>query len=105
LRTRSAPRPPRPSSPTRRSSDLLGAVGSGLAGKAQLDQLLVAEERAARAACGELAPGEAALRREDHALGKPACARVRANRVGGLDRKSTRLNSSHPITSYAVFCL
>src|SRR5690606_41127907 len=25
--------------------------------------------------------------------------------VGGLDRKSTRLNSSHVKTSYAVFCL
>src|SRR5258708_27026850 len=24
---------------------------------------------------------------------------------GGLDRKSTRLNSSHQIISYAVFCL
>src|SRR5258708_11065424 len=25
--------------------------------------------------------------------------------VGGIDRKSTRLNSSHQIISYAVFCL
>src|SRR5580704_12161940 len=25
--------------------------------------------------------------------------------VGALDRKSTRLNSSHPSISYAVFCL
>src|SRR5690625_5611820 len=25
--------------------------------------------------------------------------------VGGLDRKSTRLNSSHVASSYAVFCL
>src|SRR5690348_18189476 len=25
--------------------------------------------------------------------------------VGGEDRKSTRLNSSHPSISYAVFCL
>src|SRR5690348_18160700 len=24
---------------------------------------------------------------------------------GSIDRKSTRLNSSHPSTSYAVFCL
>src|SRR5258708_24749751 len=28
-----------------------------------------------------------------------------AVRHGGLDRKSTRLNSSHQIISYAVFCL
>src|SRR5438034_5813191 len=26
-------------------------------------------------------------------------------RARGLDRKSTRLNSSHTVTSYAVFCL
>src|SRR5260221_11245590 len=25
--------------------------------------------------------------------------------IGGLDRKSTRLNSSHTVISYAVFCL
>src|SRR5207244_9269104 len=29
----------------------------------------------------------------------------RAEDVGGEDRKSTRLNSSHQIISYAVFCL
>src|SRR5438876_2534431 len=28
-----------------------------------------------------------------------------AARAGGGDRKSTRLNSSHPSISYAVFCL
>src|SRR5438132_5983388 len=27
------------------------------------------------------------------------------NRASGLDRKSTRLNSSHTVISYAVFCL
>src|SRR5574344_2333152 len=27
------------------------------------------------------------------------------NHQTGVDRKSTRLNSSHPIISYAVFCL
>src|SRR5688572_32698828 len=27
------------------------------------------------------------------------------HRLGGLDRKSTRLNSSHSQISYAVFCL
>src|SRR5256885_3706781 len=30
---------------------------------------------------------------------------VHAHRVAGLDRKSTRLNSSHLVISYAVFCL
>src|SRR5256885_2921497 len=30
---------------------------------------------------------------------------VRARRFGDVDRKSTRLNSSHLVISYAVFCL
>src|SRR6266581_6698894 len=34
---------------------------------------------------------------------RPPCPRPRP--VGGRDRKSTRLNSSHPSISYAVFCL
>src|SRR5260221_10377553 len=29
----------------------------------------------------------------------------RDDRVGQIDRKSTRLNSSHTVISYAVFCL
>src|SRR2546426_8990649 len=43
-----------------------------------------------------------------HRLGLPAAAPVvscyEAGREG-LDRKSTRLNSSHLVISYAVFCL
>src|SRR5438552_14536020 len=36
----------------------------------------------------------------------PAHARIQHQGLGGgLDRKSTRLNSSHQIISYAVFCL
>src|SRR5690348_18186192 len=31
--------------------------------------------------------------------------RARRPRQGAVDRKSTRLNSSHPSISYAVFCL
>src|SRR2546426_3047268 len=31
--------------------------------------------------------------------------RMRGGVVAGLDRKSTRLNSSHLVISYAVFCL
>src|SRR2546421_2656728 len=42
---------------------------------------------------GEGVPGRAAQRRS------------RRRRVDGLDRKSTRLNSSHDQISYAVFCL
>src|SRR5256885_7796219 len=32
-------------------------------------------------------------------------ARNGADQIGALDRKSTRLNSSHLVISYAVFCL
>src|SRR5690606_40746783 len=32
-------------------------------------------------------------------------AQIQANRANTLDRKSTRLNSSHVKISYAVFCL
>src|SRR3989442_3198632 len=34
-----------------------------------------------------------------------ACTPAVAQRTGSTDRKSTRLNSSHVRTSYAVFCL
>src|SRR2546426_7132691 len=37
--------------------------------------------------------------------GTPAAAPARASRPRGTDRKSTRLNSSHLVISYAVFCL
>src|SRR5206468_10710456 len=33
------------------------------------------------------------------------CQRLLETAVGGADRKSTRLNSSHDQISYAVFCL
>src|SRR5258708_23562138 len=37
--------------------------------------------------------------------GRPLAQRPAAGRAGRLDRKSTRLNSSHQIISYAVFFL
>src|SRR5437588_12856712 len=52
--------------------------------------------------------------RERVARGKSACRghrgggalpRLRGARGPGADRKSTRLNSSHTVISYAVFCL
>src|SRR5258708_24603611 len=47
---------------------------------------------------------------EKCAAGRPIRVRKDSGRtcvpiVTGLDRKSTRLNSSHQIISYAVFCL
>src|SRR5690348_18347017 len=51
--------------------------------------------------------GGAGLRAQPR--GRPAGARRRgrvgARQPGGRDRKSTRLHSSHPSISYAVFCL
>src|SRR5687768_17912806 len=43
----------------------------------------------------------------DHAVRRPAHLRaaLRLQLVRRLDRKSTRLNSSHGYISYAVFCL
>src|SRR5258708_19909438 len=45
---------------------------------------------------------------ERRAAGKPLSGQVRIvvqRRDTDIDRKSTRLNSSHQIISYAVFCL
>src|SRR5258708_21466029 len=40
-----------------------------------------------------------------HVFELPALQLSAIGKVGVLDRKSTRLNSSHQIISYAVFCL
>src|SRR5256885_5271109 len=42
---------------------------------------------------------------DDDRLGSELDAESRAHAVLDLDRKSTRLNSSHLVISYAVFCL
>src|SRR5260221_1398252 len=44
-------------------------------------------------------------RRIGHHRGRAPAARSEDSRGGGTDRKSTRLNSSHTMISYAVFCL
>src|SRR2546422_6972868 len=53
--------------------------------------------------------GEAPRHRGAHRLGDAEvgdhCLAVVQHDVLGLDRKSTRLNSSHGYISYAVFCL
>src|SRR3712207_8076200 len=61
----------------------------------------VAEARAAEAAGADVIVAQGM-----EAGGHRGCfeaSRAEAG-VGGLDRKSTRLNSSHPNISYAVFC-
>src|SRR5688500_7431344 len=44
-------------------------------------------------------------RAHDTTLGRAVAVKVLAADVVGEDRKSTRLNSSHLVISYAVFCL
>src|SRR5207244_11007539 len=43
--------------------------------------------------------------REHHNRSRLFCQSLGIRPIGDLDRKSTRLNSSHQIISYAVFCL
>src|SRR5690606_40703058 len=91
------------SSPTRRSSDL--AVPN--------DALLDAGPGARRA--GVLRVREGRVQRVEVRLGLRGLAMTevlegleegdRVLAAGALDRKSTRLNSSHVKISYAVFCL
>src|SRR5947207_708259 len=51
----------------------------------------------------EMPPGAALMVRDGLRLFTPAASLVRVPE--SLDRKSTRLNSSHTVISYAVFCL
>src|SRR5690348_17751920 len=71
-------------------------------------ELLEAPERVeevGRAAAHEVGAARAAD--EQHVAGEEVTVDDESERVGCVtgDRKSTRLNSSHPSTSYAVFCL
>src|SRR5690606_42012041 len=90
-----------PSFPTRRSSDLAHgaqhtALGAGSGGDAEAAMQPFGSEYG----CG-FRHGRAPARRRG--CSEPP-ARWRVFR-SGLDRKSTRLNSSHVKISYAVFCL
>src|SRR5690606_39881162 len=92
-----------PSFPTRRSSDLIRGIGDGatrgerrearaLAPAHQPVDGIVMDERALASAAG----GEALREHAQHLVELLAWQ---------IDRKSTRLNSSHVKISYAVFCL
>src|SRR2546426_9001953 len=50
-------------------------------------------------------PREQITRHVDRALARLEIAALRDREPATLDRKSTRLNSSHLVISYAVFCL
>src|SRR5438876_7318919 len=85
--------PALPSFPTRRSSDLSSAARF----------------------CGSTRPtrsgsAETSVQTEEHEVPRIRALPLRqqslyAVAVSNIDRKSTRLNSSHPSISYAVFCL
>src|SRR5699024_12771565 len=101
LRTCCHPRADRRAFPTRRSSDLLNMSSLGFAylGDAVYEVMV----RAWLCLHGKLTPG----RQHKAALAYVAAPRQAAllERILPLDRKSTRLNSSHVSTAYAVFCL
>src|SRR2546429_6786976 len=59
--------------------------------------------RAGRGAAGRQGVGQAMLRRASDSAGRNK--RPAGSHLPKLDRKSTRLNSSHGYISYAVFCL
>src|SRR5690242_9846668 len=84
--------------PTRRSSDLATEPGRyDLAALPRTSSLLDERHRV----------GEGAFDPRSHPPALPGRAAVDGaeHSVFGLDRKSTRLNSSHMSISYAVFCL
>src|SRR5690606_39401174 len=90
-----------PSSPTRRSSDLPLRAGEADAPEAARrgllgDDLGDVQPRQRRTVADERQRAVQRVVGADHEVGADALQ---------LDRKSTRLNSSHVKSSYAVFCL
>src|SRR5437588_6812069 len=79
--------------PTRRSSDLAPAAAQ--------DDTRQSSEFAAPAPQGEKSK-PAQEKEEEH---KPTDPDTGKSTLSNEDRKSTRLNSSHTVISYAVFCL
>src|SRR5205807_5692184 len=89
--------------PTRRSSDLGTSVQ--LSGAFHLICGAPASRGGIAAICGDLTSVRALQTAATHLMKSPFCASVRSALPRILDRKSTRLNSSHLVISYAVFCL
>src|SRR5207249_12010724 len=91
--------------PTRRSSDLdEGASGLPLAVQAMT---AMREERVGRQPVANRSASATTLTSDAHEFLLEDKATESGEYFGfrGLDRKSTRLNSSHVSISYAVFCL
>src|SRR5688500_19475168 len=81
--------------PTRRSSDLGSRVLLSIIEESDADRAAILDG---------IFTGTRAELAEKVARAEDAAGRARAERVL-RDRKSTRLNSSHLVISYAVFCL
>src|SRR5207244_10014196 len=88
--------PSLPSFPTRRSSDLCILSGTAHQSLAESDNILCLNFY--------LAPGCYDVRSLIADLQRRWCCGQSLD-TPSVDRKSTRLNSSHQIISYAVFCL
>src|SRR5438132_6536600 len=80
-------------------AQLLTEVARGIGGAATGDPGVRAQ-RVAQVAAQHAVEVDSAAR-----FPHEAAAALKAERLLGIDRKSTRLNSSHTVISYAVFCL
>src|SRR5205807_9999966 len=91
-----------PSFPTRRSSDLLAICLSGsTSDSSRYSRVCLAPMPASSGPTSPPTPLILWQRKHDTSdFSKKICLPLTA-----LDRKSTRLNSSHLVISYAVFCL
>src|SRR5947208_12200363 len=95
-------RPPRPTLFPYTTLFRSGLAGTGTGAVARRDPPAL---QAAPAGDRERGFPEVVDAREDRETDRGAEQRVHEVRERQQDRKSTRLNSSHQITSYAVFCL
>src|SRR5690606_41056731 len=90
--------------PTRRSSDLLIARPSVTPDDAGCQAMIAGRLQRAGFACEHLRYGEVDNLWATHGSGEGPVL-VLLGHTDVVDRKSTRLNSSHVKISYAVFCL
>src|SRR5438034_7725484 len=87
----------------------MDGVGAVLRAAAGIFVFMFGLTTAVLGVAGQGFPSEGASRNADCTAalekGKQLLAQHGSSEAQQLDRKSTRLNSSHTVTSYAVFCL
>src|SRR5258708_24273631 len=84
------------------ASDIADALSVGLCGAGRLKEMISCDERWEASRARHRDERQFALMQSDSDAELFASRVIRASCI---DRKSTRLNSSHQIISYAVFCL